>query len=241
MSFAAAGATPALVARDGVGLAQVAALTGGVPLAADLSDPAAVRTLWSRAEAAVGPISVLVNNAGVVDAGNFTQSDDSTIERTIQVNVLAPMHLCRDAVRSMQARGGGHLVNMSSLAGVATVPGLAAYSGSKAALGHVTRVLALELSGQPIGTTLVELGPVPSDMLRHVKGHLPTERSFRRTYRLGLLVAIPAGTVASATVEAVRSGTPHVRLPRRAAGSALLAEAPRSASRLVLTRVPRCT
>jgi NAD(P)-dependent dehydrogenase (short-subunit alcohol dehydrogenase family) len=124
---------------------------------------------------------------------------------------------------------------------VATTPGLAAYSASKAALNHFTRVLAVELSGQPIGTTLVELGTVPTDMLRHAEEHLPTERSFRRLHRLGLLVDVPASTVAAAVVHAVRAGRPHVRLPRRAAGFAMLAEAPRTASRAILVRVPRRT
>lgn len=157
----------------------------------------------------------------------------------MQLNVLAPMHLCRDAIKSMQVRGSGHLVNMSSLAGVSAISGMAAYSASKAALSHFTGALAVELSGQPIGTTLVELGPVPTDMLRHAKEHPPTERFFRRMYRLGLLVDLPVSTVAAAIVQAVRSGRPHVRLPRRAAGLALLAEAPRSAGRLVLSGVPR--
>ena len=239
MSFASAGATPVLVARNPAALAEVAASTGGVALAADLNEPVDVAELWGRAEAAVGPISVLVNNAAIVEPGNFADSDPSIIARTMQVNVVAPMHLCRDAIRSMQAQGGGHLVNVSSLAGVAAAPGLAPYSASKAALNHFTRVLALELAGQPIGTTLVELGTVPTDMLRHANEHVPTQRSFRRMKQLRLLVDSPADTVAAAIVQAVRSDRPHVRLPRRAAAFALLAEAPRAASRLILTGVPR--
>lgn len=240
-SFAAAGATPVLVARDEDALAEVAARTNGVALRADLNSPVDVEGLWARAEAAVGPISVLINNAGVVEPGNFADSDAAMLEQTLRVNVLSPMYLCRDAISSMQVRGSGHLVNVSSLAGVATAPGLVAYSASKAALNHFTRVLAVETSDQPIGTTLVELGPVPTDMLRHAKGHPPTERSFRRMYRLGLLVDVPASTVAAAIVRAVRTGQPHVRLPRRAASLAMLAEAPRAASRAILVRVPRRT
>jgi NAD(P)-dependent dehydrogenase (short-subunit alcohol dehydrogenase family) len=241
ISFAAAGAKPVVVARDKTALAAVAALTGGVALEADLDDPLDVAGLWRRAEDAVGPVSVLVNNAGIVEPGNFADSDSATLERTVQVNVLSPMVLCRDAIRSMQPRRRGHLVNVSSLAGVATVPGLAAYSASKAALNQLTRVLAVELSDQPIGTTLVELGPVPTDLLQQAKAHHPTERSFRRMYRLGLLVDVPASTVAAAVVQAVRADKPHVRLPRRAAGLAALAEAPRTASRAILVRVPRRT
>lgn len=78
------------------------------------------------------------------------------------------MRLCREAVGTMQRRGGGHIVDISSLAGGAPVPGLVAYSASKAALSHLTRVLAVELAGLLIGTTLVELGPLstPSRLAR---------------------------------------------------------------------------
>lgn len=237
--FAAAGATPVLVARDELGLAQVAAQTGGLPLAADLSDPAVVRTLWARAEAAAGPIAVLVNNAGIVEAGDFADCEHDAITRTLQVNVLAPVHLCRDAAASMQARSGGHLVNVSSLAAVAPLPGLATYSTSKAALSHFTRALAVELAGLPIGTTLVELGPVPTDMAEQVTQHHPASASFDRLFALRLLSATPAATAAAAVVHAVQSGRPHVRLPRRAAGFGVLAAAPSAAVRLALTGVPR--
>lgn len=63
--FAAAGATPVLVARDEDALAAVATLTGGVAMPADLTSPVDVEALWERAEAAVGPVSVLVNNAAI--------------------------------------------------------------------------------------------------------------------------------------------------------------------------------
>jgi short-subunit dehydrogenase len=237
--FASAGATPVLVARDEAALEQAAAETHGHALPADLSDRDQVGELWRRAEQLAGPVQVLVNNAAVAPAGDVTEVAWQDVETALQVDLLAPMRLCRDAASAMRAGSGGHIVNVSSLAGVATVPGLAAYSASKAALSHFTGVLRTELCGLPIGTTLVELGPVPTELLRQLTQHGPTDGAFRRLYGLRLAVDVPASTVAAAVVDAVRHGRRHVRLPRRAAAFAILAEAPRSVSRLVLHGVPR--
>jgi short-subunit dehydrogenase len=241
-AFAGAGARPVLVGRDEAALAQAAGETGGVALAVDLADPAQVAGLWDRAERAVGPLHVLVNNAGAAYAGDLAEAEWADVEEVFQVNVLAPMRLCRDALIRMTVQaGGGHLVNMSSLAGAATLPGMAPYAASKAALSHFTAELRLELAGLPIGTTLVELGPIPTQMLSDSKKHPPTDAGFRRLYNLRLLVDVDPSTVAAAVVAAVRRGRSHVRLPRRGAPLAMLPGLPRLASELAYLGVPRRT
>ena len=77
-------------------------------------------------------------------------------------------------------------------------------------------MLRLELKGTPIGTTLVEMGPIPTDMLEHVNDFTPTRKSFDRFYKLQLLVDIPKEQVADEVVAAVEAGKRHVRLPKRA-------------------------
>ena len=237
--FAAAGCRPLLVGRDEAALDHVAEETGGVALVADLSDPQQVDGLWARAESAAGTVHVLVNNAGVAEAGDFADCDWARVTRMMQVDLLAPMRLCRDAVQSMRSSGGGHIVNVSSLAGVLPPPGLAAYSAAKAGLDHLTRALRIELAGLPIGTTLVEIGPVPTGMLSEVTQHEPTDLAFRRMYNLRLLVEVSAVNVAQAIVTAVRQGRHHVRLPRRAAALALIAQTPTAIGTVALTAVPR--
>jgi short-subunit dehydrogenase len=74
----------------------------------------------------------------------------------------------------MLGRGGGHVVNVSSTAGCSALPGLVSYSASKAALSHFTAGLRADLRGLPIGTTLVELGPIPTEMLGHTDDYEPT-------------------------------------------------------------------
>jgi NAD(P)-dependent dehydrogenase (short-subunit alcohol dehydrogenase family) len=78
----------------------------------------------------------------------------------------------------MLARGHGHLVNISSLAGVATFPGLAAYGATKAGLTHLTSGLRADLRGGPVGTLAVELGPVSSAMMGRISGHRPAAAAF---------------------------------------------------------------
>ena len=138
----------------------------------------------------------------------------------------------------MLRRGGGHIVNISSGAGCAVVPGLVAYSASKAALSDFTAGLRAELRGLPIGTTLVELGPVPTDMLAEAEDYEPTAKSYRRFYRMRLMVDVPREKVADKVVEAVQRGRRHVRIPKRNALFPLLSEAPRRIIELLLTGVP---
>ena len=104
----------------------------------------------------------------------------------------------------MLGRGGGHIDNMSSMADCTVFPGLVAYSASKAALSHITAGLRADLRGLLIGTTLVELGPVPTDMLAEAEAYEPTAAAFRRCYRLRLVVDVPRQKVAEDVVEAVR-------------------------------------
>jgi uncharacterized protein len=90
----------------------------------------------------------------------------------------------------------------------------------------------------PIGTTLVELGPIPTDMLAETEHYEPTAKSFRRFYRTRLMVDVPREKVADEVIEAVQKGRRHVRLPKRAALFPMLCEAPRRTTELLLTGVP---
>jgi short-subunit dehydrogenase len=103
--------------------------------------------------------------------------------------------------------------------------------------GHSWDGLRADLKGLPIKTTLVELGPIPTDMLDHVENYKPTHDSFRRLYRLQLLVDVPREKVAEDIVDAVAHDRRHVRHPKRAMLFALLAEAPRRTVEVLLTGV----
>ena len=168
----------------------------------------------------------------------FTDAPDEDLRQITEVNYLAPAELCRQAIPRMLGRGGGHIVNVSSMADCGVFPGMVAYSASKSALSHFTAGLPADLRGLPIGTTLVELGPIPTDMLAETEGYQPTAKSFQRFYRTRLTVDVPREKVADEVVVAVQKGRRHVRIPKRAALFPMLVEAPRRTTELLLTGMP---
>jgi uncharacterized protein len=236
-AFAAAGGRVTVVARTATAVEELAAETGGTALVADLADAAGRAGLIARVEEAAGPVDVLVNNAGIDVTGTLDDMDPADLERLVAINVLAPMELTRQALPGMIDRGRGHVVNMSSLAGTAVLPGMVAYAASKSALTHFTAGLRADLRGLPVGTTVVEVGLVPTDMRASVVAHPPTAAAFRRFYRLGLLTDTPLDRLCAHTVRAVADDRRHVRLPRRAWAFAALAEAPRRITELTITGV----
>lgn len=235
-AFADAGARVALVARSREPLEKLAAELGGDAFPTDLADSAAVAGLFDRVEAD-GPVDIVVNNAGIDLAARFIDTDPAAIEALYRVNLLAPTELCRQALTRMVPRGRGHIVNVSSLAGVSAVPGLVAYSASKAGLSQLTAALRAESKGLGIGTTLVELGPVATGMLDSVHSYGPTARSFGRGAHIGVIVDIDPNVVARAIVDAVRRNRRHVRLPRRSSLLMLLGELPRRLTEIILVGV----
>ena len=237
-AFAAEGATVALVARSKDAIERLAEELGGSAHYADLSDASQVAGLIGRLEADGGPIDVLVNNAGLESTDSIWRAPDEELQRVTQVNYLSPAELCRQAIPLMLRRGGGHIVNVSSVAGSVVFPGLVSYAASKAALSHFTAGLRADLRGLPIGTTLVELGPVPTAILAKAKDYAPTDESFQRFYRTHLTVNVPRETVARKVVEAVQRGRKHVRAPKRNAAFPIFAEIPRRTAELLLTGVP---
>ena len=232
-----AGATVTLVARGRLGLESLAANIGGVAVPADLTDRAVLRGLVTRVEAELGPIDVLVNNAGTEAVGHLTDLTSDDLEHLVALNLLAPAELCRQVLPGMTRRGRGHLVNISSLAGVATFPGLATYGATKAGLTHLTSGLRADLRGGPIGTLAVEIGPVSSEMMARIASHPPAAAAFERVLRTRALTMLEPDAVARAIVAAVESGRPTLRMPRRAAPLAALTHAPRSLVRLALTGI----
>jgi short-subunit dehydrogenase len=236
--FASEGATVALVARSADAIEKLAAEFGGTAHAADLADPAQVTGLIARVEEEAGPIDVLVNNAGVAPtSGAIHDWSNAELEQIYRVNLVSPADLCRQVIPGMLQRGRGHIVNVSSLAGVAVFPGLTSYASTKAGLTQFTAGLRADLKKTPIKTTVVELGPIPTEMLATVDEYKPTADSFRRLYRLQLLVDVPKETVAADVVKAVAHGRRHVRHPKRGNLFPLLTETPRRIVEVLLTGV----
>lgn len=234
----AQGARVTMVARTPDALEALADATGGAAVAADLCDPNRLRGLVDEVEAQQGPVDILVNNAGVETSARLTDLSAEQLRTTLDLNLTAPLELCRQVLPGMLDRGRGHLVNISSLAGVATFPGLAAYGASKAGLTHGTSGLRADLRGTPVRTLAVEIGPVASEMMERINRHGPSAASFRRVLRARLLTLLDPDDVARAVVAAIEQGRPHLRLPRRAAPFAAVTGAPRAIARVALSGIP---
>jgi uncharacterized protein len=230
------GARVVLVARSQEAIEKLAADLGGEAYPADLADADAIDPLV-RAIEADGPVDALVNNAGVDLTGSLTELPAPKIRELLAVNLVAPVLLSRAVIPAMRARGRGNIMNVSSLAGTNALPGVAAYSTSKAGLSHFTAALRAECKGTGIHTTLAEIGPVESTMMQSLHSHPATERALQRLTRLHLAVELDMGNVVDALVAALEHDRRHVRLPRRNAIFPILTEAPRRMTELLLAGV----
>lgn len=236
-AFAGRGAQVALVARDASAVESLAAELSGTAHPADLLDNEQLRRLIDRVEHEAGPIDVLVNNAGLAYDGPLWESTASQVEDQIRLNLIAPLELCRQAIPTMLLRGGGHLVNVASLAALAAVPGMTAYAATKAGLAHGSAALRAELRGLPIALTTVMVGGVPTDMLRTGESYAPFAEAFARLRKIQLVPDTAADDLARAVVRGVERSTRTVFLPRRAAPFVALVEAPRKLVTLALAGV----
>ena len=237
IAFAGAGARVALVARTEAAIKALADRLGGTAHTADLADPDDTRGLIDRIEADGGPVDGLINNAAVEHAGPFLELSHAQLESQVHLNLVAPMDLARQVIPGMIRRGRGHIVNVSSLGGTNAVPGVTSYSASKAGLSHFTGLLRAEFKGAPIKTTLVELGPVSTQMMQNLYDYGPSDRAVARFRHLGLIKEVSPEHVARNVLQAVERDRRHVRMPKRDALFPLLVEAPRRITEIILTGV----
>ncbi len=233
-AFAREGAVVALVARSETTIKELAHELGGTAHHCDLCDPDQVASLIERVEHEAGPIDVLVNNAGVSHVNYMLEQTSDEIDQILTTNLVAPIQLCRQAIPRMLERGGGHIVNLSSIAAILNTPGLVHYGASKAGLSHYTAGLRADLRGLPIGTTTVEIGSTATDMDDATQAYGPYKEM--RGKRDPRDVQMPVEKVVDAIVDAVKKGRRHVRLPGYLAPLGMLVEIPRRLAELTFGR-----
>ncbi len=160
-AFAAEGARLALCARSEKELTEVGDRLRGAgaeaaAIPADVGDLEALRALVPEVERQVGPVDVLVNNAGIEKPWDFEALDLQDITNVVTVNLLGAMWLTRLVLPGMIERRRGHVVNMASVAGLVPVPHNTAYSATKHALVGFSRPHgAGRLRSSPAASTLV--------------------------------------------------------------------------------------
>jgi NAD(P)-dependent dehydrogenase (short-subunit alcohol dehydrogenase family) len=125
------------------------------PVTADLSNPAEAAALVERAEAEVGPLDLLISNAALEVPGAYPAFTDPELEEITYVNLIAPMVLARHALPGMSARGRGHVIVVSSLAGRGGNAYNVLYAATKAGLVGFTRSLRAELADTPVSASVI--------------------------------------------------------------------------------------
>lgn len=129
---------------------------------ADLSDPAAARSLFDQAEALLAPVSVLVNNAGMMKLAPLAQTGDEMLEAQLDLNLAAPIRMIREAAARLTK--GGRIINLSSSVVGFYQPSYGAYAASKAGVEAITHIAAKELGPKGVTVNAIAPGPVGTDL-----------------------------------------------------------------------------
>ena len=145
--------------------AELAESTGGevCGLALDVTNRAAFARFLDDTEARLGPLDVLVNNAGIMPTGMFAEEDDAMTDRMLAINLCGVLYGSKLAAARLAGRGG-HIVNVASLAGAGAYPGLATYCATKHAVVGFSEALHLELADAGIGVTAILPGVVHTEL-----------------------------------------------------------------------------
>lgn len=136
---------------------------------ADVSKPAEVAALFTLADQQLGPLDVLVNNAGVY--GPLGPTEDvpwDEWQQAIEINLFGVMHTCRQAIPRLRTRGGGKIVNISGGGATNPLPRISAYAASKAAVVRLSETLALELAADRIDVNAVAPGALNTRLVQQI-------------------------------------------------------------------------
>ena len=206
---ATAAALIARGARVGIGdieaeLAQRTAeeLGGGtIGLPLDVTNRESFASFLNEVDSRLGPLDVMINNAGIMPVGPFVEETDATAKRLVDINLHGVIFGSKLALERFVPRGRGHLVNIASIVGKSASPHLATYVATKHAVVGLTEALRVELDGTGIGFTVVMPVGVNTELYSGIQ-------SLR-----GMKTPEPED-VAEAIVEALQTGRYEVYVPK---------------------------
>lgn len=173
-------------------------------LALDVTNRPTFARFLDETETRLGPLDVLVNNAGIMPTGMFADEDDAMTDRIIGINLCGVLHGSKLAAARLAGRGG-HIINVASVAGASAHPGLATYCATKHGVLGFSEALHLELADVGIGVTAVLPGMVHTELSA---GHGAPRWS-------RLVTDVEPSDVAAAVVAVVGTRRTRVVVPRR--------------------------
>jgi NADP-dependent 3-hydroxy acid dehydrogenase YdfG len=200
--LAAAGARISIGDIDEALAKQAAASVDGFGAALDVRCRASFAAWLAATENALGPVDVIINNAGIMPAGAFLDESDALSDTQIDINLRGVIHGCKLALPGMVTRGRGHVVNVASMAGRLAVPGLAVYCATKFAVVGLTETLREEYRDSGVSFTTVMPAKVTTELAAG------TDSAAR-----GVPTVSPE-EVAEAVYDALVHQLPEITLPR---------------------------
>lgn len=193
------------------------------PIVLDVTDYDAIPAAIAAAEQQAGPVDVLVNNAGYGHEGALEESTLDELQRQFAANVFGPVAMIQAVLPGMRARRNGHIINVTSMGGFITMPGISFYNGSKFALEGISEAFGKEVAGLGIKVTALAPGQFRTDW---------AGRSMQRTPRSiadydDVMIPVREGRMA-------KSGKQQGDPARAAQALLTLVDAPEAPTRLYL-------
>jgi NAD(P)-dependent dehydrogenase (short-subunit alcohol dehydrogenase family) len=201
------GVRVAIADLDGATAEQAAAEigAGAIGLALDVTDRPAFTRALDDIEGRLGPVDIIVNNAGIMPIGPFEEETDATAIRQLELNLHAVIHGSKEGVRRMRPRRAGHIVNVASIAGKFGAPGGATYSACKHGVVGLSESLRAELYGTGVEVHVV------------MPAFVNTELAAGTNEIKGVKRSSPED-VAAAVVDALKMGRFEVFVPKAVKG-----------------------
>ncbi len=178
---------------------------GTIGLALDVTDRASFASFLDQVEDRLGPLDVLINNAGIMPIGPFVEETDATAQRMIDINLVGLIYGSKLALERFLPRHRGHLVQIASAAGKMGFPGGATYCATKHAVVGLSEAIRAELRDTGVEISVV----MPVVVNTELGSGLPETRGIK---------AVQPGDVADGIVEALQTGRFEVFVPRTMAG-----------------------
>jgi NAD(P)-dependent dehydrogenase (short-subunit alcohol dehydrogenase family) len=182
---------------------------GTIAIQLNVTDRDSFAAFLDGVERQLGPIDILINNAGIMPVTPFEQETDESIRRQLEINVYGVIVGTQLAVRRMKPRGTGHIVNMSSSAGKAGVPGIATYAATKHAVVGLTEAVRAECRGSGVELSYV----MPITVNTQLIEGLAEQRGVKR---------VEPEDVTKEIVDALELGKVDLYVPRELRASVML-------------------